>query len=174
MKKRLPVILAVLFLVQSIPLLQGTCAENYLLNPPSRVNLSSPDTPFREIYEVFCAALTIYKLDAIEGHSKEALMRECAAKLPGKEINFDLRRIDMGKKGWTRYYPFSIGDRHFIIRIFLTEERAYQAKAQTLFEGAIDNPAVTFQILPGINDILKDCRIAPYKFYPSSEADKSP
>ena len=42
-----------------------------------------------------------------------------------------------------------------------------------LYEGAIADPAMTFQALPSINEILSDCKIKPLKFYYSYSVSRS-
>jgi len=115
----------------------------------------------------------IYELDAVKRYAKDAIMREYPGLFFNAEVRFDLANIDLGKKGWTRYYPFSVGDKNFIMRIFLTAERSYQVPVATLFEGSIQKPAVTFQVLPCVNEILADCKIKPIGTYPTHEVDGS-
>lgn len=173
-KKRVPLVVAIFFLVQSIASSQAISLETWTLNPPTKVSLNKSDICFKYLFETIYSALSLYRLDTIERYSKDALIREYGNTIFNPEVRFDLEHIDIGKKGWTRYYPFSIGGRHFIIRIFLTDELTYQPKVMVLFESAIQNPAVTLQILPGLNEILRDCRIRPHDFYPVSPAATSP
>lgn len=101
-------------------------------------------------------------------------MAECGEFLSRfPEVRFDLDRIDMGKKGWTRYYPFSISGKDFIMRIFLTREYLFQPKAEVLYEDTTGDKELTFQILPGLNKILEGCRIKPHNPNPSSPVDLS-
>ena len=174
-KKRLSIVLAIFFLVQTIPLHSGLSQEAvYPLNPHTKVSLNEPDICFQHVYAALCGALFIYRLDAVKRYSGEALIRKASGIPALSEVRFDMEHIDLGKKGWTRYYPFSVGDRNFIARIFLTEERAYQPEVKVLFEANIKNPDVTFQILPGLSDILEGCQIKPHTIYPTSQVDRSP
>lgn len=164
-KKRLSIAAAMLFLVQLILPAQGLCEEAAILNPAAKI----PSVSFRQVYGIMCMALSIYNLDAVKNRSKEDIVRIYNAIPPDPAARFELNNIDMGKKGWTRYYPFLIGKKYFIARIFLTNERFYQPKAPVLFEAYIANPAVTIQILPGVNEILENCRIRPHAFYPAAQ-----
>lgn len=173
-KKRLSIILTIFFLVQSVPaavLSQETC----LLNPPTKVNINDTSFSFKRIYDTVYLGLLMYKLDAIERCSKYDIISKYGDKVFGlSAVRFDLEHMDMGKRGWTRYYPFSIDGRQFIMRIFLTEERSYQAYTKVIFEMNIESPNITLQILPGINAILESCRIAPHTFYYDRQAAVSP
>lgn len=170
-RKKLAIILITLLLVQSIPAAKVFCEETAPLNPSAR----APSICFRQIYSIMCVALSIYKADAVNRFSKEDLARRYGGLPAGESARFDLARIDMGKRGWTRYYPFRIGGRDFIARVFLTEERFYQPPAPILFQAEIDNPAVTIQILPGVNELLSECRIRPHPpIYPTTAVAASP
>lgn len=171
-RKRVPIILAVFFLVQVIASSQVSPQETCILNPPTKVSLNNSDIPFEYLVETMSLALWFYKLDAIERYPKDALIRKYGGTIVNPKVRFYLERG--GKKGWTRYYPFSIGRRHFIARIFLTEERPYQPEVPILFESVMQNPAVTVQILPSLNEILKECKISPRDLYLSSPAATSP
>jgi hypothetical protein len=159
----------IFFLAQITPLNGGASPQPDNLIPPAKVAPSIPDTCFRQIYGIVYGALYLYKLDAINRFSKDYILSEW-----GKEsfcfsgVQYDIKNMDIGRKGWTRYYPFQVGNNNFIVRVFRTEERAYQPKIDVLFEGEIENPAVTFQVLPNLNSILKDCRIKPHTAYPYS------
>lgn len=111
-------------------------------------------------------ALLIYRLDAVERLPKSALLErldpiqaDTFAKLTG--VEFDLDKVDLGKKGWTRYYPFSLNGNDYFIRIFRSDERYYQPKVEVLMEGRVKNPSVTFQIIRGVNSILGDYGTGP-------------
>ena len=128
----------------------------------------------KKIYDAICLGVFLYELDTIERLSKEEIERNYSGLSLNSEVRFDLANMDLGKKGWTRYYPFSVGNKAFIMRIFLTSERAYQPSAPILYEGSIANPSVTFQVLPSLNEILAECKIRPLKLYYSSSASRSP
>lgn len=138
-----------------------------------KVDSVSSDNFFKNIYESVYTGLSIYKLDAIEKYTKEMIITNSQYGARNSLIRFDIENIDIGKKGWTRYYPFSIGDKNFIMRIFLTEELQYQPNVRVLYEGTIEEPAVTFQILPSLNDILLDCKIKPFRTYSTTLVDQS-
>lgn len=147
----------------------GLPVENSTLNPPSRID----NTAFHRLYSVLCIAVTIYKLDAVEGIRKEAIIREHGGSLSAPDVRFDLSRIDRGRKGWTRYYPVAIGDGQFIVRIFLTGERVYQPQIPVLCEVVLNDPAVTCQLLPGINSIIESRRIRPHNLAIDLSSDRS-
>ncbi len=174
-KKRLSIILAIFFLVQIFTTPIELYAETCPLNPQTKVNPNEIDMCFKDVYDTIHLALFIYKLDAIKHSPKNDIIRNYADEFADlSRVRFDLEHIDIQRKGWTRYYPFSVRGRNFIIRIFLTSERQYQAKADTIFEGEIDNPAITFQVLDGVNALLKDCKIKPHTFTPTSLVEASP
>ena len=171
-KERWSIVLAIFFLVQYISPSQTYSATNFPLTQ-IKVDPNSTDICFKKIYDSLCVGLSIYKLDAIERYTKENLIKNLSNISTKTDVKFDLDNIDMDKKGWTRYYPFSIGDKNFIMRIFLTSELQYQPKVRVLYEGTLTNPAVTFQVLPPLNDILSDCKIKPIKTYLSTQVDRS-
>jgi hypothetical protein len=122
----------------------------------------------------------MYNLDALQGQSKEVIQTKYGAFIrafPG--IKFDLNEMDIGKKGCTRYYPFWIYGKGFIFRIFLTSEATMRSREipvdKVLYEGTMRNGEITFQILPDIKEILKDCKIVKSRDpYPTHEVDSSP
>jgi hypothetical protein len=142
-----------------------------------KVGAGPSDNFFKEIYESVCVGLSIYKMDVIEKYTKEKITTDFRAGHGragcGKSVRFDLKNIDIGKKGWTRYYPFSIGNKDFLMRIFLTSELHYQPNVKVLYEGSLRDPAVTFQVLPSLGELLSDCNIKPFKTYPTSQVDRS-
>lgn len=134
---------------------------------------NSVDRSFKKIYDSVCMGLAIYKLDVTGRSSKESLIDTLGKIVSPPGIRFDLKNADVLKKGWTRYYPFSIDGKNFIMRIFLTAERPYQPPVAVLYEGNIVNPAVTFQVLPSLNEILAECKIAPRRTYSTRQLDSS-
>jgi hypothetical protein len=172
-KKKWSGILAIFFLVQVVTSSPVLSFENSSLNPPTNIDANFSDPTVKNIYDAICLGVGLYELDTIEGLSKA----EIEGRYPGlslnSEVRFNLANMDLGRKGWTRYYPFSVGDKNFIMRIFLTVERSYQPEAPVLYEGSIANPAVTFQVLPSINEILSGCKIQPRRTYSSTEVNRS-
>ncbi len=173
-KKKWSLLLAIFFLVQSITSSSILSFENSPLNPPTNIDANYSDGVVKKIYNAICLGVFLYELDTIGRLSKEEIERSYPGSLLNSEVRFDLANMGLGKKGWTRYYPFSVGNKAFIMRIFLTAERAYQPSVPVLYEGALADPAVTFQILPSLNEILSDCKIKPLKLYYSSAASRSP
>ncbi|MCX5668155.1 MAG: hypothetical protein NTY34_07615 [Candidatus Omnitrophica bacterium] len=171
-KKKWSGILAVFFLVQSIMLPPMASAVNYPLTQ-IKTDSNYPDGYFKKTYDFIRFGLLLYKLDAIGRSSKEDLISNAGKMILSPGISFDLDNIDVVRKGWTRYYPFSIDGKDFIMRIFLTAERSYQPEAPILYEGSITNPAVTFQVLPSINEIISGCKIQPRRTYSSAEVNRS-
>jgi len=161
--------ISVLVLIISVSLLISS--ESYSqtqlpLMPDMKLSVTKDMAMFKQKYDVICIALLIYRLDAVERASKEVvkdtmMKKYDTALLNFSGVHFDLDKIDVGRKGFTRYYPFYVSDSSYVIRIFKTEERAYQPEMDILYEGLVDNPDVTFQIVPGINAMLKDTDIKP-------------
>ena len=171
-KKKWSLLLAIFFLVQSISSSLALSFESSLLNPPTNIDANYSDGVVKKIYDAICLGISLYQLDAIGRSSGPDIEKSYAALALNSEARFDLANMGMGKRGWTRHYPFSVGNRAFIMRIFLTAERAYQSAEAVLYEGAINDPAVTFQILPSINDIISSCKIKPHSTYSSSEVNQ--
>ena len=173
------IILTIFLLVQSISICELSAGTG-LLSPPTKVSLNESQVCIKPLCETICLALLIYKLDAREGYSKEIIRREYGEFINrSSEVHFDLNNIDMGRKvfrkgGWTRYYPFSVGPRQFIIRIFLYEERYCQPWVPAIYEDRTSGGELVFQILPGINELLKDCRIKPNNLSLESPVNTSP
>lgn len=172
-KKRTAILAVIFFLLSTITLTGIAPAENLSPNPLTEINTSGANLPFKETCNFLCMALSLYKSDAFKGMPKEELIKTYSSILSGSGVRFDFERIDLMKKGWTRYYPFSVGEKKFVARIFLTKELGFQPKVQVISEIIVDNFGVTLQILPGIDEILNDCKIKPNRIYPSFLADKS-
>ena len=174
MKKKITAVIAVtLFLIQAIPLAGMAPAENLSPNPLTEINTGGTNLPFKETCNFLCMALSIYRSDAFKGMTKEELAHTYGPMLSGSDVRFDLTRIDLMKKGWTRYYPFSVGEKSFVARIFLTKEASFQPNIRVISELAIENFGITIQILPGIDELLNDCKIKPNKAYRSLLTDTS-
>ena len=173
MKKRTAIAAVIFFLVQAIPIISPAPAENLPLNPITEIKVGGSNLPFKETCNFLCIALSLYRSDAFEKKAKEELARIYNPMLSGSDLRFDFDRLDMWKKGWTRYYPFSVGEKRFIARIFLTKESVFQAKVPVLSELVVENLGVTLQVLPGINEILQDRSIKPNSIYLPFQADKS-
>ena len=62
---------------------------------------------------------------------------------------------NFNKKGFTRYYPFTLRDKSFIIRIFDIDEKYYLPSFEIFYEGTFENSEIGFQIIPGVKEILK-------------------
>lgn len=172
-RKIVPVVLVMFFLVQGLTFPREAVSETCNLNPPIRVSMNESRFSFRTVYNVLNLALFVYKLDTVGEYSKERLISECGKALSGPDIKFDLDQIDVGRKGWTRYYPFCVGRKYFVARIFLSKERFYQPRVEVLYEAVMSNPAVTFQILPDLNTILKGCGIKPRNAFQDTETVSS-
>ena len=174
MNKKITAVMAVtLFVVQAILLTGPAPAESLPSNPLTEINTSGANLPFKDTCNFLCMALSLYRSDAFKGMTKEELITAYSPMLSGSDVRFDLARVDLMKKGWTRYYPFSVGEKSFVARIFLTKEAYFQPKVQVLSELAIEDSGVTIQVLPGIDEILNDCKIKPNKACYSFLADSS-
>ncbi len=162
-------ILAFLFLVQGVAFTQDLLPGTILIEPALKVSLNKPEISVLERYDIYilCTALLIYKLDTIEKCPKGIIKERITSQydrsffdLSG--INFDLENIDyFRKKGYTRYYPFYVNGKPFVIRIFRTDEKYFQPDVEILYEASVKNPPVTFQILKGVNAILEHCKLKP-------------
>ena len=173
MNKKITAVIAVtLFLVQAI-LLAGTVpAESLSPNPLTEINASGANLPFKDTCNFLCMALSLYRSDAFKGMSKEELVKVYSPILSGSDVRFDFAHIDLIRKGWTRYYPFSVGEKRFVARIFLTREASFQPVITPISELLVEDSGVTLQILPGINDLLADHKIKPIKIVSPSPADR--
>lgn len=165
-KSRLVVTIVCLFLVHSqVVALQdlGTLP----LTPSREVSPTETNHPgiFLKEFNILAFALSVYYLDAKEQLSKEDIKEKLAGNstiLWEKfNIGFDMNNIDFKKRGFTRYYPFSVNGKDFIIRIFDANERHYLANFEILYEGVLNRPEIGFQIIPGINAILDKKKIEP-------------
>lgn len=151
-----------IFLIQALLLPVWTEADVFSLAPPSIINL--PD--FNQLLSAVNTGIAIYKLDAMSGCSREELKAKCEA-IAASNLSprFDIAKMDLGKKGWTRYYPFSIEGKDLIIRIFLTGEYEYQPKIQNddiILQASRKDLGITYQVFSSVNSILKSCRIKPH------------
>ena len=155
-------VLVVIFLAQTLLLPYMTEAGGFSLVPPSIIN-----TPgFNQLLSAVQTGLAIYRLDAMGECSRGDLKAKCEAIAAANSIpSFDIARMDLGKKGWTRYYPFSIGGRDLIIRIFLTREYKYQPDIpdeDIILQASRKDLGITYQVFSGVNAILKSSRIRPH------------
>lgn len=178
-KKRLSIILTVFFLVQGVVTPQFLSAETFSLNPPTKVSLNQPQICIEKISDTLCLALLMYKLDVLQGQSKDVIKTKYGAFISAfPDVQFDLDEMDIGKKGCTRYYPFWIDGKDFIFRLFLTSEVIMRSREipadQVLYEGTIMDGKITFQILPGVKQISKDCKTVKFREpHPIHEVDSS-
>ncbi len=181
-KRRLAIILAFLFLAQSLGVTQDLLPGTISIEPTSKVSLNKPEISFLKKYDIYvlCLGLFIYKLDVVEKCSKNEIKQRImnqheSAFFDLDGIDFDLENIDyFRKKGFTRYYPFNVHRKPYIIRIFRTDEKYFQPDVEILYEGSIKTPPVTFQILKGVNAILEHCQIKPQKMPSTLQSDISP
>jgi hypothetical protein len=162
-------IIALFLLCQIFGISSASASEGCVLNPPSRAENPS----FRQLYGTSCLAITIYKLDAIEGLHKDVIMRQHSAALFNDAIRFDLEKIYTQKKGFTRYYPVTVEGKVFVVRVFLTKELPYQPRLTVLYEVSITDPEVTCQILSSVNDIVSSRKIEPVTYPQISPVDIS-
>jgi len=110
-------------------------------------------------------------MDVYKRHAKDEIVKMMSEFEGNKFFSLDMIDFDVdnihyfGKKGYTRYYPFYVNKRPYILRIFRTDEHHFQPDVEILYEGKMSSPAVTLQILDGVNCILKDCDMAPRAKY---------
>jgi len=146
----------------------------------SSLNLNKRITPvefsrfevFAKEFNMLAFALGVYYLDARSRLPKDEIKEELlnVPKVWEEKfgIRFDLDKIDFKKKGFTRYYPFIMNDKDFIIRIFEMQDRHYLESFEVYYEGAFEDSNIGFQIIPGINSILKDEKIEKISITDSS------
>lgn len=166
-------IVAIFFLAQAI--LQsgpGACAENYFLNPPSALDPVLAKSPVMSEYCIIGAAIVLYNADVVKRLPREELIEQVGLFLAGTSVRFDPSSIGMLRNGRTRCYTFWIGDSCFVARICPREARIL-LDVPVLREFDIRKSGVILQILPGVNDILKDRRIQPYNISSPAIVDKS-
>ncbi len=158
-KRRFAIAIIIFFLALAASSPDISEAQNSALSPPMRIT----EHLFKEVYATVSVAFSVYKMDAMDGLSMENIIDKHRAALIGADVKFDLEHMDLRRKGWTRHYPVSIRGENFIVRLFLTGERAYQPALPVLFEMDIKDPDVTCQILPDINSILGPAGIKPLR-----------
>ena len=119
-------------------------------------------------FNVLTFALGMYYMDtegklAKEG-VREKLVNNSAIWKEAFGIDFDLDNIDFRKEGFTRYYPFSVEGRDFIVRIFDIREKKRLADCEVYYEGKFEKSNLAFQIIPGIKTLLNDKTIEKVEF----------
>jgi hypothetical protein len=172
-KRRAAVVFTIFFLAQAVMFTQTTTAGSYVPNPLTEIRSGAQNIEFKDTCNFLLTALSLYKADVFGKLPKNRLKEIYSPVMNNSNIRFDLDNIDMMKKGWTRYYPFSAGGKQMIARMFLTSETKFQPDVTVLSEAVLENSGVTLQILPGIDGILKDRTIKPNNIYSPSQADKS-
>lgn len=149
-----------LFLVHNIVV----AAEELGTYPVSLIEKVSPTEisikeTFASEFNILAFALGIYQFETEKGLSKEdikaALSESNLSCNSAINMVFDLDNIDIRKKGFTRYYPFSANEKDFIIRIFDLREKHFLPEFEILHEGMFENSEIGFQILPGLQTILR-------------------
>ena len=159
-KNKLILILACLFLVQ--PHVGATQDVRTIpvtsIIPVSPIESNPIPTTLHE-YSILVFALSMYYMETRENLSMEQI-RERLAGQPEvwKEklaVAFDLDRTSFKKDGYTRYYPFSVRGRDFIIRFFRLKEKDKLPLCDVLHEGTFPDSELAFQIIPGINALLE-------------------
>lgn len=134
------------------------------INPAKKV--SPTEIGIKEIFakefNILTFAFAMYQLDVDERLSKESIKTRLSDEVffckEAFSIVFDLENIDFNKKGFTRYYPFSVNEKDFIIRIFDVDESHYLADFEVFYDGVLEESNVGFQIIPGIKEILADTK----------------
>jgi len=169
-KKRLSIVLAIFLLAQVISLPQNLGAEIQALNPPSRIS----EPFFQQISAALSFAISLYERDVLGPASRYEIKKELQ-KYNNGDVCFDLD--NMIRKGLICYYHFSVSGenftKNFIIRIFPTAKSVDKPDVDILYEMTVSNPPVTCQVLPGVNDILKDVVIKPHRVYDNKEVARS-
>ena len=165
-KKRLVPFLACLFLVHSQVAL-AIDAGTYFLNPSKKVSPTNTSVKamFARQFNIIAFALGMYYLDTSGNVPKEDIKKIFEEEIVFCEENFnivfDLDNIDFKKKGFTRYYPFTVNGQDFIIRLFDVREKSIQPACEVYYEGIMEDSGVCFQIIPGIKVLLADTKVEP-------------
>ncbi len=135
-------------------------AETTTIIPINKVSPTEPqqNISFLKTFNVITLALSVYQMDAKKRMSKEEIQEkisdELASLRSSLDIIFDINKIDLNRRGFTRYYPFGVNGEDLIIRIFNISEKHFLPECDVLYEGRLDNLALGFQITPGIRTIL--------------------
>lgn len=169
-KNRLLLIIVCLFLVHS-QLGIASSLGTLPLTPPGKVSPleTNQEIIFLKEFNILAFALGMYYLEAEERLSKDDLKERLSETLDRWEdkfnVIFDLDNIV--KHGFTRDYPFTVKNKSFIIRLFDVKDgyhvrRRLPDEVKILYEGEFKE-GIRFQILPGINAILKDEKIEPHE-----------
>jgi len=158
------IIFVCLFLVQTqVARAQdlGTSSLN-LIKKVSPTNLHVKEV-FAYEFNILAFALGMYQMDIEDYLSKEDIKEKliknqsfCKEQF---NITFDLDNIDFNKKGFTRYYPFTMNDRSFVIRVFNINEKYYLPDLEVFYEGVFEDSEVGFQIIPGVQEIIASQKI---------------
>lgn len=174
-KKKWSLLLALFFLVQSIIISPIFSFESSSLNPPTLDSNCAQGRLKQLLVNAVSLGVFIYKLDALEGLTKQEISTRYPSLFFNRGVFFDVNDIDTVKHegALIRYYPFSIEGKNFIMRIFLPYDGIHPPDAPVLYEVRLHNPEVVFQVLPSLNEILADCKIKPRQIYSSSEVNRS-
>jgi hypothetical protein len=175
------IIIACLFLVHA-QIAAAIDIGTIPLTPPKKVSPleTSPEhLTFLKTYNILTISLAMYYLDTKGRFSKEAIrdnFEQNLALWAGRYgIEFDLDNIDFQKKGFTRYYPFTVNGHDFIIRFFDVKERHFLPPVPEVYaEGVFESSEIGFQIIPGINAILAGTRIERIPFPDPTVCSKNP
>ena len=168
-KNRLLVITVCLFLVHTCAI-ASTELGTSPINPARKV--SPTELNIKELFalefNILAFARGIYSMDVEERLTKADIKKRladgldtCAREL---SLTFDLDNIDFRKKGFTRYYPFNVEGKDFIVRIFDAREEYYLPDFEVFYEGKYGDTNIGFQIIPGLATILADTKIEKFSF----------
>lgn len=174
MKKRSALSIAAIFFLVQLILQTGyfARAETNLLNPPSEIDIARTDSLLKSEWGAIRAALDLYDADVNKKLPSGQLIEQAGLFLSGTGVRFHLDDMDAIRKGRTRCYPFSIGDRNFMVMICPKEARRHPG-VPVLMELYIKKQGVILQIFPGVNDILNGLEIRPHRIPAPSPTDKS-
>ena len=84
----------------------------------------------------------------------------------------------MSKKKWSGVLAILLLVQSVISSPVLSFEGSFlnpptQPFSLVLYEGTIADPAITFQVLPSLNEILSDCKSKPIKLHSLSATSRS-
>ena len=126
-------------MVQAVLLTSLTSAGSYIPNPLTEIKTGAGNPDFKETCNFLLTAISLYKSDVFGRLPKDKLIEMYAPVISSSNVRFDLEHIDLMKKGWTRYYPFSVGEKTMIVRIFLTKELSFQPELPVISEIMIED-----------------------------------
>ncbi|MCX5679260.1 MAG: hypothetical protein NTZ95_01095 [Candidatus Omnitrophica bacterium] len=167
-----PSILLAGLLIFSILMPQVMEAASYALLPPSIIDQAC----FSQLLTAVRIGKMIYRMDAFDRLPTDVLKErlEALSSEAGGPV-FDARNIDFKKKGFTRYYLFTIDGKSLIMRVCLTSELRFQPEIlenDTIVKGEIESVKATYQVFD-MRSLVVGHKIQPRATFHSRETERS-